>query len=87
MVILMLLSCILHDDQILWLYLHPLGFRNANQNFGVPEEDVQNIIAGLRNILAGLTKSLPDSWVWLLSRGFARFLDLAKGLAKLWDVW
>ena len=85
--ILMLLSCILHNGQILWLDLYLLGFRNANQNFGVPEKDVQNILAGLPNILAGLTKSLPDSWVWLLSRGFARFLDLAKGLAKLWDGW
>ena len=34
------LSCILHDDQILWIYLYPLGFRDANQLPGVPKEAV-----------------------------------------------
>ena len=72
------LSCILHDGRISWIYLYLLGFRDANQNLGVSEKVVQNILAGRTNILAGLTKSLPDSWVLLLSKGFARFLDLAK---------
>ena len=29
----------------------------------VPKKTVQNSLAGLTKILAGLTKSLPDSWV------------------------
>ena len=57
------LSCILQDNRNLRIYLYPLGFRDANQLFGLPEQAVQSILVGLTKILVGLTKRLSDSWV------------------------
>ncbi len=50
------LSCILHDNQILLIYMYPVGIRYANQDLNVPDKAVYNI-------LAGLTKNLSDSLI------------------------
>ncbi len=53
--------------------MYPIGFRDANQFLDVRKKAVQNILADLTKILAGLTNF------------FARFLGLVfiKGFCKM----
>ena len=69
MVILMLLLCILHDNQNILMYLYPVGFRDANQNFGASDKAIKNLLAGLTNNLEALTTSLSDSFILMLPMG------------------